>query len=269
MTPRTTKASANIQTNSIRCPISQEITAPAGSAELTISSRDKPAATTAGTIATMIAAMTRPTRTRLSAMRSAITGQFAMVESSPRRSTSVMLRFKGCCGSVCSRGGDRNAFHRDQLRHLMEPAAQAVAHAVLQALSVDAGIVVIVGRENRGALGVVAAVDDVVENVLHELCRLLRPELVEDEEVGFEQRPQDLRLADRGVGIEAGLDLLDEILKIGEEHAARLAAVDDLDQRGDGEMRFPRAAATHEQQAAAVDRHRPGVDELAHAVARR
>src|SRR4029077_13305471 len=98
-------------------------------------------------------------------------------------------------------------------------------------------VVEVIGRKDRGPLGVVAAVDHVVKNVLNELRRLLRPELVENEEVDLQQRPEDLRLADGSLGVEAGLNLLNEILKVAEEHPPRLAAVDDLDERGHREVR--------------------------------
>src|SRR5437764_121650 len=92
-------------------------------------------------------------------------------------------------------------------------------------LAIGPGVVEGVGRENRRPHGVVAAVDDVVEQVLHELRRFHRSELVEHQQISLQQRPQDLRLAHGGVGIEGGLNVLDEILEIAEQHPPRLAAV--------------------------------------------
>ena len=116
----------------------------------------------------------------------------------------------------------------------MKPAAQPVADAVLQPLAVDCGVVEIVGREDRCPLRVVAAVDHVVENILHELRRFLRSELVEHQKVGLEQRAQNLRFADRSIGVETSLNLLNEILEIAEEHPSRFSRVNDLDKRRDG-----------------------------------
>src|SRR5207253_3074615 len=129
-----------------------------------------------GTMAAKIDATTIITNRMLCAMRMAISGQFASVLSKPRRRTSVVLRKRlpvvGDAGEL------------DLASHLVQTAAQTLADPVGELLHV-------IRRENCRALRVVAAVDDVVEDVLYEHRWLLRSELVENEQIDVEQRPQD------------------------------------------------------------------------------
>src|SRR3982750_2341040 len=120
---------------------------------LVMSKFENPAATAIGVIAATTEPIMMSRKTKLSTIRIAISGQLASVVSSPRRSVSVVLR-KGL--SVI-----RHARQLDLLGHLVQPAAQALSDAVFE-------IVGEVRGEDRRALPVVSAVDEVVEDVLHE-----------------------------------------------------------------------------------------------------
>src|SRR5205085_6252382 len=186
-----------------------------------LSKFEKPADTAIGMIAATTEPITIRMKTKLSAMRMAISGQLASMLSSPRRSVSVMLRK--------SLSVIRNARELDLFGHLVQAAAEALPDAIFQ-------VVEEIRREDRGALCVVTAVDQVVQDVLHEHRRLLRSELVENEEINLQKRPEDLRLARRLIRIERRLNLLDEILKVAEEEAPGLPAVDRLQQGGDRQV---------------------------------
>src|SRR6266508_2825387 len=236
---------------SAQCPTMIAAMASAGLSAFFKSKFDRPAATAMGMIAAMIEPMTIRTNRKFSAMRMAISCQLARTLSRPRRRTSVVLRKSfPVIGNACE---------LDLFGHFVEAAAQALADAIFE-------IVRKVRRENRRALPVVAGVDQVIEDVLHEHRRLLRSELVEHEQIDLQQRPQNLRFARRFVRIERGLNLLDEILKIAEEQTSRFSAVDDLQQRGDGEMGLARAARAHQQQAARSEEHTSELQSRGHLV---
>src|SRR4028119_741560 len=83
----------------------------------------------------------------------------------PRRRTSKTPRLMSDgVPAVVVRTGEL-----DPVRHLRQTAAQARADALLERLFLRIAAVVVVRGENGGALFVVARVDDVVEDVLHEL----------------------------------------------------------------------------------------------------
>src|ERR1051326_1675852 len=191
--------------------------------------------------------------------------QFATAFWNPRRRTSATVRFiRGASNHVAP--VVRGAGERHERRHLVQPAAQprtdARAERLLFRFRRRIGVV---RGEDRRPLFVVARVDHVIKDVLYKRRRLLRSELVEHEQVAFEQRTKNRGLARHFIGVERGLDLLNQILKITEEHASRFAAGDDLRQRRDREMRFAGAARSHEQQSASFIGGRPQVDELLHA----
>src|SRR5438093_1304135 len=148
---------------------------------------ESPAATAIGTMAATIEATMMMTKSMLAAMRMAINCQLASVLSRPRRRTSVVLRKR------LSIIGD--ARELDLFRHLIQTTAQARTDPIFQVIGEIRG-------EDGCPLRVVAAVDQVVEDVLYEHRRLLRSELIEHQQIHIEKRAHDLGLARRVIGIE-------------------------------------------------------------------
>src|SRR5579859_8154491 len=145
----------------------------------------------------------------------------------------------------------------DLFRHFVQTAAQAFADALAEVIREVRG-------EDRRPRVVVARVDDVVEDIVHKERRLLRSELIEHQQIRLEKRPQDLRLARNFVGIEGGLNLLNEILEVAEDELPGLFPVDDGEQHRDCEMRLARPARSGQEQAFAIlAARRPRIGELA------
>src|SRR5690242_15302443 len=106
--------------------------------------RPRPAATAAGMIVASSATKIRKTNTTPSTIRMATNCQLAKAFLSPRTTSSMGLRFIN--SNDVPRLLRRDAvigdtFDRDHLRHLVQPAAQALADAILQSLAVDGRVV--------------------------------------------------------------------------------------------------------------------------------
>src|SRR5260370_5788229 len=143
---------------SAQCSTMSAAIACAGSSVFLRSKFENTAAMPSGTTAATIDPIKSSTSRKFSAIRSAISGQFASVLSRARRRTSVVLRKRL---SII-----RHAGQLDLFGHLVQPAAQSRADAIVE-------IIDVVGREDRRPLRVIPAVDDVVEDVLHEQRRVL------------------------------------------------------------------------------------------------
>ena len=85
---------------------------------------------------------------------------------------------------------------------------------------------------------VVAVVDDIEDRLLDPGRRPFGPEFIEDQDLGLEDRGEDVRLGQGRVRSEGALDLADEVAEIVED-AGRVLGPDELLDDGHGQVGLP------------------------------
>src|SRR5258708_10549159 len=160
------------------------------------------------------------------------------------------------------------AFDLYDAAHVVQPGTHALTNAVAQgfraggalsagklraAIRVFGRIIWIVGRNNRGAIVVVAGVQNQTHRVPNPFCGLDRPEFVEREHFRFEHRAKDVQFSGLHRLVVRILDLLEQ-LAIVVEQAANALPHNQFLNNADCEMGFAHANATDQQQAGIVQR---------------
>ena len=123
-----------------------------------------------------------------------------------RAAAARPLRFQSVARSSASAVGGQHAVVAavvlEELAHFVQARVHPEADAGLERIELGlVGQIVVIRRENRRAPLVVAGIDDEVHRLFDPFGRLLRAEIVEDEQFGRHHRPEDVHLggADDGV----------------------------------------------------------------------
>src|SRR6187402_2657 len=122
------------------------------------------------------------------------------------------------------------------------------------------GKVRVVGRNDGGALVVVARIENVSDGVPDPVRGLGRADLVEDEDLRIEDRLQDAEFGRCHRGVVGVLYLLQELAVVVKEPLG--SPLDERLQNTDGQMRLSYADISRQEQSCAIRFKRIGLDEL-------
>lgn len=107
---------------------------------------------------------------------------------------------------------------------------------------------VLIGRDDRRQLLVVAVVEDLVELLLRPRCGVFGAEIVENEQLGAPNGVEPLVISDAVAGVEGRPEVIEEVGNDRKEHALMWVPRHEIQRNGDREMRLSAAATSVQEE---------------------